>query len=168
MRGNEDITRAVELFADTVLRVCAVYFRDRHDREDAFQDTFLRYAQSETEFNDDEHRKAWLIRVATNVCKDQLKRASAQNLPLSAIDAEAIADGRPGTGQPGASLELIDALQRLDYQYRMVLFLKYYEDCTAAEIATLLDMPENTVYTNLARGREKLKEVLACEERKSA
>ena len=163
LRSNEDITRAVEMHADTVLRVCTVYFRNRPEREDAFQETFLKYAQASKRFEDEEHRKAWLIRVATNVCKDMLKRADAKAIPLESMESTplaAVADSDPAQGQ---LTDLLQALGQLEPAYRMVLYLKYYEDRTAAEIASLLDMPENTVYTNLARGRKKLKEVLTCE-----
>ena len=105
MRDSDDITRAVREHANTVARVCSLYFGSRPERDDAFQETFLKYAQEGRAFGDDEHRKAWLIRVA--------------------------------------------------------LYLKYYEGYKASEIAQMLGIPENTVYTNLARGREELKEVLA-------
>lgn len=43
----------------------------------------------------------------------------------------------------------------------MPLYLKYYEGYTAAQIAEMLGIPENTVYTNLSRGKRLLKEVLS-------
>ncbi len=172
MRSNGDITRTVKTHADTVLRVCTLYFHGRPEREDAFQETFLRYAQSDKTFADDEHVKAWLINVAANICKDMLKRADAKTVlldefedsiqpswnagnDLGADPAVAVA----GTGSDRAD-ELAAALQQLDEKYRIALYLKYYEGFTAAEIAEMLNMPENTVYTNLARGRNELKEVL--------
>ena len=164
VRTREDITAAVEAHADTVLRACSVYLRERADREDAFQETFLRYARHEGDFDGDEHRKAWLIRVASNVCKDMLKRASSRVEPLDeAVEARVAAQGDDGQeGQRSLERqELFDALQSLDEKYRSVLYLTYYEGYTAAQVARLLDMPENTVYTNLARGRRLLKGVLS-------
>ena len=158
LRDHDDITRAVEVHADTVLRVCTLYFKASPERDDAFQETFIKYARSDASFADDEHRKAWLITVARNTCKDLLKRADAKTLPLEAAgDVEA-----PGA-QPameGMAGELEEALAQLEEPYRIVLYLKYYEGYPAADIASLLGMPENTVYTNLARGKKKLKEVL--------
>lgn len=164
MRDSDDITRAVEAHSNTVLRVCSLYFGVRPEREDAFQDTFLKYAQSPKEFVDDEHRKAWLISVATNVCKDMLKRAEAKTVLTDEIDEAARPSWQPeeeATG--GRAEELTEALQKLDEKYRVVLYLKYYECYTASEIANMLNVPENTVYTNLKRGRDKLKEVLTHE-----
>ena len=169
MRDNADVASAIELHADTVLRVCSLYFRNRPEREDAFQETFLKYAQSDKRFEDDEHVKAWLIRVAANTCKDMLRRSEAKTVLLDKIDDAAqpgwgngATENDPaayGTGNERAD-ELNEALQQLDDKYRIALYLKYYEGYTAAEIAEVLNIPENTVYTNLSRGRAKLKEVL--------
>ena len=72
MRKNDDIERAIDTFGSTVWRVCVTFFRHGHDAQDAFQETFLKYALAEsTDFRDDEHRKAWLI----NVCRDMLRAA---------------------------------------------------------------------------------------------
>ena len=161
MRSNADITRAVEAHSDTVLRVCSVYFGGRPEREDAFQETFLKYARSQTEFNDEEHRKAWLIRVATNVCKDMLKKAESKAVLLEELDEATQPQWDQGVETSDRAEELTAALRELDERYRVVLYLKYYEGYTAAEISKMLDIPENTVYTNLTRGREKLKEVLS-------
>lgn len=160
MRGNADITHAIETHSDTVLRVCTLYFHSRPEREDAFQETFIKYAQSDKAFSDDEHVKAWLITVAANTCKDMLKAAESRAVLTDRIDEEAHPTwSAPDEGDSRAD-ELAEALSQLDEKYRIVLYLKYYERCSAAQIANILGMPENTVYTNLSRGRNQLKEVL--------
>lgn len=160
MRDNADIARAIELHSDTVLRVCTLYFRFQPEREDAFQETFLSYAQSSKSFEDDEHVKAWLITVAANVCKDMLKSAESKTVLMDEIDEAAQPNWSHSDGDNGKAEELANALAQLDEKYRVVLYLKYYEGYSAAKIANMLGIPENTVYTNLSRGRNQLKEVL--------
>lgn len=159
LRDAADITNAVKTHSDTVMRVCTLYFHGRPEREDAFQDTFIKYAQSSNDFDGEEHVKAWLIRVATNVCKDMLKRSEAKTVLVDEIDEAAKPQWTPA-GDEGRAGDVTEALAQLEEKYRVALYLKYYEGYTATEIAAMLDIPENTVYTNLARGREKLKEVL--------
>ncbi len=159
MRENIDITNAIKTHADTVLRVCSLYFHGRPERDDAFQETFIKYAQSDKAFSSDEHVKAWLIRVATNTCKDMLKRSDAKTVLIDQFD-DAVRPSWSVEDSTGAFDDLACALQQLDDAYRIALYLKYYEGYTAAEIAEVMNMPENTVYTNLSRGRAKLKEVL--------
>ena len=167
MRDNSDITRAIELHSNTVLRVCTLYFGTRPEREDAFQDTFLKYAQSPKEFQGEEHRKAWLINVATNTCKDMLRRSESKTVLMDQIDEAAKPSWQsvPGSesGDSPQSEMLVEALQKLDDKYRTALYLKYFEGYTASEISIIMGIPENTVYTNLARGRDKLKGVLTAE-----
>ena len=166
MRTREEITEAVEVHADDVLRACAVYMREQADREDAFQETFLRFARSSTTFNDVEHRKAWLIRVAVNVCKDMLKSAAYKTESLDQEQERGVTPVGDDGQEAQRSLEseeLLRMLDRLEEKYRIVLHLKYYEGYSAAKISQVTGMPENTVYTNLARGRRKLLEMMGHE-----
>ena len=166
MRARDDITVAVEAHADAVLRACAVYLHEQADREDAFQETFLRYAKSDKQFADDEHRKAWLIRVAINVCKDMLKSAHARVESLDAAQERgfSVVDDDGSRGQ--AELEgefLAEALKRLDERYRVPLYLHFYEGYTAVQIGKMLGVPTNTVYTNISRGKQQLQKVIGHE-----
>ncbi len=172
MRENVDIARTIEAHSNTVLRICSLYFHGRPERDDAFQETFLKYAQSDKVFSDDEHVKAWLINVASNTCKDMLKRAEAKTVLLNEFEdtaqpswqnSESSIAGSPGGD--GRFEKLNEALQQLDDACRIALYLKYYEGYTASEIGELTNTPENTVYTNLARGRKQLKEVLTNDQR---
>ena len=162
MRDTTDITQAIETHSDTVYRVCSLYFHMRPERDDAYQDTFLKYAQSSKEFADEEHKKAWLISVAANTCKDMLRRAESRTVLTDEIEESARPSWQPEDSDATSDRadQLNEALQQLDDKYRVPLYLKYYEGYTAAEIAEITGIPENTVYTNLARGRDRLKEVL--------
>ena len=166
MRSRTDIERAVGAHADTVMRVCSIYLREPADRDDAFQETFLRYARYERSFNGDEHRKAWLIRVASNVCKDMLKSAAARTESLDAMAEDGFAvmgdDGEEGQ-RALERTDVLKALRAIDERYAIVLYLRFYEGYTAVQIGRLLGMPENTVYTHISRGKKQLKGVLGHE-----
>ncbi len=148
---------------DTVWRVCILSLRHDADAQDAFQDTFMKYALADAQaFEGEEHRKAWLIRVATNACRDMLRRAArrtsvALDEPLDDLVVSADPESQPGS----AVHEVIDALRALDDPPRTPLYLAVYEGYTAPEIAALVEAPVNTVYSWIARGKRQLKEVLA-------
>lgn len=161
MRSRTDIEKTIDAYGDTVWRVCVLYFKQHADAQDAFQETFLKYSVSNTSFNEEEHRKAWLIRVATNVCKDMLKAAYRK--------AVSIDDGLPRDDavsesadlQPGSTLsEVLNAIRDLTDPPRTPVYLALYEGYTAPEISKILDAPVNTVYSWVARGKQQLKEVL--------
>lgn len=153
----------MERHGDTVWRVCLLSLRHEADAQDAFQDTFMRYALADaTAFEGDEHRKAWLIRVATNACRDMLRRASRRtSVGLDEGLDQLVAASDPEE-QPGSAVhEVIDAMRALDDPPRTPLYLALYEGYTAPEIAALVDAPVNTVYSWISRGRKQLKEALA-------
>lgn len=146
---------------DTVWRVCLVALKHRDDAEDAFQDAFMRYALADAAaFASEEHRKAWLIRVATNRCRDMQKAAHRRNEPLEAAGDCPARSCDPHT-QPGSRVrEVLDAMDALDDPPRTPVYLALYEGYTAPEISELMDAPVNTVYSWIARGKKLLKEAL--------
>ena len=166
MRSHEDIEQAMDAHGSTVWRVCVLYFRSSADAQDAFQDTMVKYALADTvSFNDDEHRKAWLIRVAANTCKDMLKASSRANVPL---DEGACGDKLVSCDeamQPASfSSEVVDALRGLTDPPRTPLYLSLYEGYTAPQISQLFGKKVNTIYTLLTRARLLLKEKLGGED----
>lgn len=160
MRSSADIEKAIDVYGNTVWRVCVLYFKHHADAQDAFQDAFLKYALSDMDFNEEEHRKAWLIRVTTNVCKDMLRASHRKNLLIDdASDGGVIFTSTDL--QPGSLLsEALDAIRSLPDPPRTPVYLALYEGYTAPEISEMLDAPVNTVYSWVSRGKQQLKEVL--------
>ena len=56
--------------------------------------------------------------------------------------------------------ELMKAVNRLRPDYREVILLFYYQNCTIEQIAQVLNVPSGTVSSRLTRGRQKLREIL--------
>ena len=135
MRSEQEANRAVELYADTVRRLCMIYLKNYADTEDAFQNVFLKYLLSSADFESEEHEKAWIIRVTVNECKDTLKSFfRRRSEPLEEIK-ELPSD------MPTESREVIEAVMRLPQKYKDVKRV-------------------NTVYTQLARAKSVLRERL--------
>lgn len=155
MKSEAEARRAVELYADTVRRICFLHLKNHSDTEDVFQEVFLKYVLRATPFESGEHEKAWLIRVAINACKDVYKSFFRRRVSSSEETAS-----EPSYNMPDDSRAVSDAVLALPEKYRNVVYLFYYEGYSAVEIAGLLGKNENTIYTWLARARAKLKDVL--------
>ena len=69
MREEQDVNRAIEQYGDTVRRLCMIHLKNYHDAEDIFQTVFLKYVLSSVVFENEEHKKAWFIRVTINACQ---------------------------------------------------------------------------------------------------
>ena len=149
MAQMKDVSAALDKYADMVRRICFLYLRRREDVEDAFQDVFLKYMQHEDPFASEEHEKAWILRVAINHCKDQAGSFWHNRIvPLDEMYQAVI---------PVESQGILDAVKRLPPNERAAIFLFYYEGYSVAEIARILRLKANTVYSHLHRARKRLR-----------
>src|SRR5699024_1934492 len=156
--SEEEANRAVEKYADTVRRICIVHLKNHADTEDIFQTVFLKYVLSSVSFENEEHEKAWFIRVTVNACKDLLKSFfRSRTVSLDEIIEKP-------SEMPQDNREVLEAVLELPEKYRDVVYLYYYEEYTAPEIGRILGKKENTVYTLLKRARKILKDKLGGDE----
>lgn len=148
-----DAARALRRHGDAVLRLACSYLHQRPEAEDVLQDTLLQYLQKAPPFSGEEHERAWLLRVAANLCKNRLSYWKRH-------PQEELSDLLPGRAPEPELLAVWDAVGALPARYRGVIHLYYYEGYTTVEIARILGARESTVRSLLARGREKLRVVL--------
>ena len=153
MRSEEEANRAIERYADTVRRICMVHLKNYADTEDIFQTVFLKYVLYSEPFENEEHEKAWIIRVTINECKDFLKNIFRRHTSLEEAQEIPIEEKE--------DLSYIrEAVLKLPDKYKSVIYLFYYEGYTAVEIAGILHKKENTVYTWMNRARQMLKDMV--------
>ena len=158
MRSEWEANRAIDRYADLVRRVCMIHLKNHADTEDIFQTVFLKYVTGTTEFESEEHEKAWFIRVTINACKDLL-RSFFRSRTVSLDDLLEQPDQVPEDHR-----EVLEAVLSLPEKYRDVVYLHYYEGYTAPEIGTILHKNPNTVYTLLTRARDELRKMLGGED----
>ena len=162
MRDEQDLNFVIELYADTIKRICILYLKNVSDTEDIFQNVFLKYWNSSAHFENEEHRKAWFIRVSINECKDLLKLFFRKNVEF----IETIGEISIQTDFD-ENAYVREAVMRLPDKYKAVIYLHYFEGYPATTIAKILNKNVNTIYTILARGREMLRSVLGDNEYES-
>ena len=154
MKTEKELTAAVNKYGDLVLRLCLIHLKNKADSDDIFQEVFLRYYRHNGSFESDEHEKAWIIRVTNNACKDLLRNFFHSR--TVSIDEIGELQGRDETEYR----EVFEAVLSLPEKNREVVYLYYYEGYKAKEIASILKMNVNTVYTLLTRSKEMLKGML--------
>ena len=143
-----------EKYKDNIFAIGFNYFKNSIEADDVVQETFLKLARSGKDFENEEHLRNWLIRVAVNECKrvslsSWVKKKVSLEEYSGQIDFETKEESRVFT-----------AVMSLPKKYRQVIHLYYYEDCSTAEIADILGISRTAVTTRLLRGREKLKQDL--------
>ena len=149
---SQQAAQILDTYGDTILRYAYSYLHNQSDTEEVLQDTLIQFLKTRPVFESDEHEKAWLLRVAGNLCKNRLKYNSLRQ--TDELREELIAEQRE-------DLSFIwDAVQALPVQYREVIHLFYREGYSTREISQILGLKEATIRSDLSRGRGKLKELL--------
>lgn len=149
--------KLLEMYSDTVFRIAYARTQNQTDAEDITQNVFLKYIGANKKFGSEEHRKAWILRVAVNCANDFVKsahyrhRADIEQLPEEACEPSYELEEKS---------EVYYAVQSLPEKYRMPIHLFYYEDMSIAQIAAILREKESTVRSQLSRARDMIREIL--------
>lgn len=138
-------------YKDRIFAIAFNICKNAADADDIVQDTFLQYHMSNKKFENEEHIRNWLFRVAVNKAKNltasfwKRNRVSLedymQTLPFESDDDE----------------NMFAQVMSLPQKYRLTLHLFYYEGYSVKEIADLLKLSESNVKVRLNRGRNLLK-----------
>lgn len=139
-------------YGNMLYRIAFVMMKNAYDAEDVVQDTLIKYMECRKLFETEEHRKAWLIRVAINLCKNRL-RFYRNHPKISMEQLSRYYEEKEDT-------RLMDSLLLLPQKYREILLLHYVEGYQGKEIAKMLTLSEASVRKRLERGRGKLRDLL--------
>ncbi len=149
MSIDEDVRKAVLRYSDTLYKICIVILCNEQDVQDAIQDTFCRYMEKKPVFRDEQHEKAWLIRVAVNISRDMIRfRLRHPKVSIDELENSLAAPEQK---------ETLKELLELPVKQKMVVYLHYVEGYQIKEIADILGITEGAVKMRLRRGREQMR-----------
>lgn len=144
----DDIETLISQYGDMLFRLCLIMLKNESDAEDAIQETYIKYFQKAPLFDSKEHQKAWLIRVATNKCRDMLRF----RVRHPQIDNEDISKFIPDSSDSG----ILEALTMVPEKFRLVLTLYYIEEYRIEDIA---NRSSSAVKMRLQKGRKLLEDI---------
>lgn len=147
---ESEIEQAVNKYGNMLFRTCLVLLCNEHDAEDAVQDTIIKYITKSPTFHDSNHEKAWLLKVATNRCKN-MRRFNFMHQHIDIDDLQIAYKDEENYG-------LLDILMKLPYKLKVPLLLFYVEGYKVEEIAEILDLSISAVKKRLQRGRDRIRE----------
>lgn len=152
MQVREHAARLLDEYGNAILRLAYSYLQNASDAEDVLQDTLIQFLRTKPSFENSEHEKAWLLRVAANIAKSRIRYNKIRM--ADELDEKVAAEQRE-------DLSFVwEAVKKLPQKYREVVHLFYGEDYSTADIAKILARNESTIRSDLRRGRLKLKEIL--------
>ena len=152
-----DMEDLIKQYGDTIFRMCFIYLHDTGLAEDAMQETFVKAFRNYTAFKHECSEQSWLMRIAINTCKDMKRstwfkyvdrRKTLEHLPDAVYEYDPVDD------------TLIKEVMKLPVKYKDVMLLRYYQNLTIADIATVLHIPVGTVATRLTDAKKRLRRKL--------
>jgi len=153
---EQALIRLMQVYGDSIKRMCCMYLHDMGTAEDAAQDTFIKAYEHIDQILQEEIRseKAWLMRIAINTCKDMLRsswmrhidrRQAIEELPLAA--SSSFED----------SVALTQSVMALPPKLKDIVLLYYYQDMNLRTCAQVLGISAPTATRRLQQAQKKLK-----------
>lgn len=129
-------------------KIAKSILQNDEDAADAIQETILTCWEKLETLRVNHYFKTWMTRILINHCyeilKQNSKRVCMEELPEIPTEFDS------------HDFEWQEALSVLNENYRLIVALYYAQGFRTKEIAKMLDIPENTVRTRLARARAQL------------
>lgn len=150
---TEEMEYVINQYGSHLFRLGILMLKNEEDAKDALQEVLLKYMQKKPDFDTEEYRKAWLIRVYSNECKDFLRRRKRRG----EVSFEENTEVLNHLGVEKEKADIIAIMQALPEKYRIVLHLHYIEGYQTEEIAKLLGISPAAARKRLQRSREQLK-----------
>lgn len=148
-RPSSNFSTKYNLYGNMVFKIAMVNLGNKEDAEEMTQEAFYKLLYKAPEFKNDEHEKAWLIKITVNLCRDILRSVWHKRV-VKMEDIEKYYDDPSDTG---IMKEIVD----LPAKYKTVIYLYYFEDYSIKQIAEILKTKESTIKMRLQRGRQLLK-----------
>lgn len=164
-QGNhEAFTKLVEAYQTHVYNLCYRMLGEPESAEDAAQETFLRAYQHMHRYDRKRPFATWLLSIAAHYCIDRLRR---RKFAMTSIEQDEDESGfeLPDADAPNPEMEVVHTeqrermqilLKRLDSVDRAAIVLRYWHDCSEAEIAEALNLTVSAVKSRLHRARREL------------
>ena len=161
---NQDMEAWAQIMTNYKRAVFGIAYgllRNAADAEDTAQEAFIRAYEKLHTYNLKLKFSTWLFTVTANLCKNKLRRARFM-MPLEQVQRVEDEGASPAdvVAQDQLQQTVRQALNRLRFDYRAPLMLRFYADMDYKDIAQVLGVPEGTVKTRLHRAKQELKHLL--------
>ncbi|MCW3791545.1 RNA polymerase sigma factor [Paenibacillus sp. LS1] len=159
---TEDETEFVQSIMehqDTLISIAYSYLRNQQDALEAVQEMTCRAWIKRRTLNNEKAFKSWIIRILIYVCIDEQRRRKRAT-PLAKEDLEGSIPASWMISVDDNRIVMESLLQKVKPKYRHVLLLKYYNDMTLTDIASILGKPEGTIKTWQHKGLQQLRKLM--------
>lgn len=148
----------IEPLQNQLYRIAYVYVQNEDDAVDIFQQSVIRAYEALPKLKEPQYFTTWMTRIVINCSKTYIEKTKHTEVTEPQHFDSYAAAGQSANVEEG--IDLWQALSQLEEKYKTALLLRFYQDYTVKEIATILELPEGTVKTNIRRGLQRLRQLL--------
>ncbi|OPJ62267.1 RNA polymerase sigma factor [Clostridium oryzae] len=141
----------VTIYYSDIFRYCLWHTSSRQAAEDATQETFLKIIRYFDTYIHHGKFKAYIYKVASNVCVDLWRKKEAEALPEDLLYIEA------GFEQTEFDVDMIRLVQKLPKEQREIILLRFAQDLSIREIAEVENIPLRTAQSRLRAALKQIK-----------
>lgn len=152
-----------QMFSPVLYGLCLKYMQNEDDAKDAFQEAFVIAFQKMGQYKFEGSFEGWLKRIFINKLLQTIKRKKKNGLFLDAFHIDLIADKELEMAPIIGQKVILEYIQELPNQCKMVFNLFVFEKMKHKEIAMLLQISEGTSKSNLNRAKNILKKRILVE-----
>lgn len=136
------------------------------DAQEVTQDALMAALRSLDSYRGEAKFSTWLYSITINLCRNRLRARKRRERARSIFDRlttpieDAPSKPEDLIIRKQADSSLFNIVQSLNEKHRFPIILRYYHDCSVAEIAKILDIPEGTIHSRLNTARKKMRNQL--------
>lgn len=156
---REAFSALVSRYRRAVYGLCYHRLRDFESAQDACQETFTRAFTALPSLKEPKWFGTWLYRIAANVCGMCQRRSPPETVPFDDCQVALGTEEQPEVVAERREIRtaVLEALERLPEEQRLLLTLFYFDEGSYAQVAALVGIPERTVKSRLYEARQRLK-----------
>ena len=154
-KENIPLPKLYERYSKDIFRYSFSILKNNEEAEDAVQEVFVKYAESENSFKGECSYKTWLLIITRNYC---LSRIRSKNFNSEDIDYEAF--DKSVDPDYDSAISLREALMKLSSEHNELIYLKEYEGFSYKEISEITKLSLENVKIKLFRARQELRRIL--------
>lgn len=152
---EEEFQIKYDMYKDIIYNIAYTYVHNSDDSLDISQDVFMKYLNSNEEFETLDNEKYWLIRVTINTSKNYVTSSWKKKVYSDSDVINNYSDKNEDNDEKQMYYHIVTNLKD---KYKEIIILHYYEDFKVEEIASILKLSISCVKKRLERGRQIIKE----------
>ncbi|MUK90513.1 sigma-70 family RNA polymerase sigma factor [Ornithinibacillus sp. L9] len=152
---TEAFEELLMLYSAQLYRTAYLYAGNHEDALDIVQETSYKAYIAIKTLKKNKYFSTWITKILINSAYEYIKKRK-RDIPIENVEQLLKKQEEFNIEQ----IDLFRAINELRETYRNAIILFYFHDLPIKEIASIMDIPENTVKTYLHRGKEQLKTIL--------